>query len=78
MKNPANVYDTQTGKIYDDTAIPAVLQGGKIRVERYFLQNGMNWAKDRKRIAQEAGIQNFTGTPGQNYAIVQYLEDKKA
>lgn len=78
QKNPANVYDTQTGKIYDDSAIPSVLQGGKVRPERYFLQNGLNWMRDRKRIAQEAGIQNYTGTPGENYAMVQYLEDKKS
>lgn len=77
QKNPANVYDTQSGKMYDASAIPSVLQGGKIRPERYFLQNGLNWMRDRKRIAQEAGIQNYTGTPGQNYAMVQYLEDKK-
>ncbi len=77
-KNPPNVYDTQSGKIYDASAIPTVLQGGKIRPERYFLQNGLNWMRDRKRIAQEAGIENYTGTPGENYAMVQYLEDKKS
>lgn len=64
--------------MYDASAIPSVLQGGKIRPERYFLQNGLNWMRDRKRIAQEAGIQNYTGTPGENYAMVQYLEDKKS
>lgn len=77
-KNPANVYDKGKTEVYDATQIPAVLKGGKITPARYFAQNGLNWLKDAKRIATEAGIENYNWMPWQNYALVNYLEGKKS
>lgn len=36
-----------------------------------------NWIKDSKRIATEMGMSNYRGTAEQNYAMVNYLEEKK-
>lgn len=66
------------GKIYDSTAIPKALQSGKITPGGYFTQNGMNWMRDSKKIAAEMGMADYRGTPGQNYALINYLEEKKA
>lgn len=76
--NPANIYDKGTTQVYDATQIPAVLKWGKIQPAKYFAMNGLSWNRDAKRIALEAGIQNYNGMPWQNYAIVDYLEKKKS
>lgn len=77
-KNLANQYTFANGhKEFDKSGIPNVLQGGKITPARYFAQNNMNWFRDSKRIANEMGMEGYRGTPGENYALVQYLEDKK-
>lgn len=34
---------------------------------------GYNWAKDRKMLAEKAGIMNYSGTTKQNLAIRAYL-----
>ena len=77
-KNKPNQYTFADGhKEYDSTAIPDVLQKGKITPARYFAMNGMNFIRDAKNLAKEMGITNYRGTPGENYALVNYMEEKK-
>ncbi len=77
-KNKPNQYTFADGhKEYDSTAIPDVLQKGKITPARYFAMNGMNFIRDAKKLAAEMGMTNYRGTPGENYALVNYMEEKK-
>lgn len=76
--NQVNQYTfSDQHKEYDSTKIPEVLQNGRITPARYFAQNGKNFYREAKLIAKEMGMENYRGTPGENYAIVQYLEDQK-
>lgn len=78
VKNAVNQYTFQDGhKEFDSTAIPEVLQKGKITPARYFAMNGMNFIRDAKKLATEMGMTNYRGTPGENYALVNFMEEKK-
>lgn len=78
VKNAANQYTfADSHKEFDSTAIPTKLNKWKIRPVDYFNQNGLNWLKDSKRIANEMGMADYRWTPGQNYALVEYMENKK-
>lgn len=77
-KNKPNQYTFADGhKEYDSTAIPSVLNNGKITPARYFAMNGMNFIRDAKKLATEMGMTNYRGTPGENYALVNFMEEKK-
>ena len=77
-KNAANQYTFANGqKEFDSTAIPEVLNKWRITPVQYFTKNGLSWMKDSKRIATEMGMANYRGTPGENYALVAYIEEKK-
>lgn len=75
-KNKPNQYTFADGhKEYDSTAIPSVLNNGKITPSQYFQSKGIGW-KQANTMAKEMGMANYRGTPGQNYALVNYIEEK--
>jgi hypothetical protein len=47
----------------------------KMSVAKLAEHCGYNWKKDRKMLAEKAGIKNYTGTKKQNMKIQKYLLD---
>ncbi len=54
-----------------------MMDSSKLTVQGLAKKMGYNWLKDRKMLAEKAGIQNYRGTKAQNLMIRKYLQNMK-